>query len=512
MKNLTILAIDDDSRRLPIYQKFIDAYNSLEGRIRSLTLVFCGTIADAEREVRARREPFIVLLDMVLANWNSEQCRNLEETLSGMKTGIMAVSSRFNEPDATSTYVNFVRRLRARYLPIVHWSSVQVVAETVAKQDGEASIGAARTTLDQFDVDLRTLLGWDILYAREPNEDVLLLHLSDLHFGLDAPSRNQHLFQIGARLRQLNKKVDFVCVSGDSNNKGHVIGYDPAAEWIRGLAQNNCFAVEPGSGIQLEDRILICPGNHDFNEGLAISAYAKRSAQEDPGYEFIPAKDATAQPRKGTWMYGLAPFLKYHESLTGWRVGHGEFPGYRVVSTYSSLGLHFVEFWGEKYQCGKYPSPLTLDWFKDTLAEMAKDVDRAVSDGDCLIFLVHRFSPTDTEDVYREIRKMLGSLADRIKVIVLSGHFHEDVVTPVPGHLGVLSIQGGTIEESMTADDQLAKIGLLTLRRQAGRVVEAQVEWIQSTAKGWSLDPEKTIYRCGTGKKWIASDLEAPGA
>ena len=493
---LTIVVIDDDGRRESIYKKFLELFNASEFFDRPVGMLFCTSVGAADQAIRNRREPFVVLLDMILGDWDSALCLQLESTLANVKAGVMAISGQFSSSLATAAYLRILRMLGNRYLPITHWASLQVVVEQESSRPSTTQQSAlVRTTLEAFAIDLRTLLDWDALPQRAPDQSIVLLHLSDLHFCLDAGNRNQYLFQIGAKLRAEKRTVDFVCVTGDSVNRGHTAGYGAAIEWIKGLLANGCLNVQSDRLPLLADRVLICPGNHDFNEGLAISAYARRSIATPSGFEFVPVADGNSKPLDDTWVYGMAPFLRYHEALTGWRVGHGQFPGYRVVSSYASLGLHFVELWAEEYRCGDYPTPVPIDWFRGVLAKLALEVDAASFAGDCVVVLVHRFSPVSDSLHFKEMKLVLGALAPRLKVIVLSGHYHEDEVSVIPKQEGILRVQGGSIDENTRAEDQLAKIGIISLGRANGLVTSCKVERLERRAGvGWALDPSPDAF------------------
>ena len=509
---LTMVIVDDDVRRESVYRKFFKIFSDSEFSDRTVSVVFCGSVTEAERAVRNRREPFVVMLDMVLSDWDSALCHQLEITISRLNAGVIAVSSLFSTTDATATYLRVLRLLGNRYLPIMHWGSLQVVVEEEsARPPTQKPSASVRTTLEAVAIDLGTLLQWDSLSQRAPDQSVVLLHLSDLHFRLDAPKRSHHAFQIGSKLRSVARTADFVCVTGDSVNRGHTGGYDPAIEWIKGLHKNGCLNAPLEQPPHLADRVLICPGNHDFSEGLAISAYARRNKAAASGFEFVPA-DATSAPLDGTWVYGMGPFLRYHETLTGWRVGHGEFPGYRLVSRYASLGLHFVELWAEEYRCGGYPTPVTINWFRGVLTSLAEEVTAAASDGDCVVVLVHRFSPAGETPHFKEMKQVFGSLGPRLKVVVLSGHYHEDEVTPVPRQENVLRIQGGSIDEGTRAEDELAKIGIITLSRRNGQVTGCRVEQLERRKSGWSLGPDVDRYTWKTSAWFKKADDEPDGS
>jgi hypothetical protein len=99
-----------------------------------------------------------------------------------------------------------------------------------------------------------------------------ILHLSDLHFGT---SENAQLWyrQLAADLRHELKctHLDAVILSGDIANKSTLEEYDAAKLFIDKLITT----------FQLKsDRIVIVPGNHDINWGLAKQAYILMDRQD----------------------------------------------------------------------------------------------------------------------------------------------------------------------------------------------------------------------------------------
>lgn len=98
-------------------------------------------------------------------------------------------------------------------------------------------------------------------------EPVRILHLTDLHLGagelrdedmkitVEGAERARVVDRLGAYLRALGTRPDFVCATGDFTNAGRPDGFTMFREWIEPLIEDG---VLPPA-----DRILITPGNHD---------------------------------------------------------------------------------------------------------------------------------------------------------------------------------------------------------------------------------------------------------
>lgn len=100
-----------------------------------------------------------------------------------------------------------------------------------------------------------------------------LLHLSDLHFGMEAKSdkeqslsaqRKNTLDTLEETLRGLPRewRPDLVVISGDIAWKGRTGDYEAAAQW---LTSN---ILEPWA-LKSSD-LIICPGNHDLDRNTTI--------------------------------------------------------------------------------------------------------------------------------------------------------------------------------------------------------------------------------------------------
>src|SRR5690349_11698972 len=96
-------------------------------------------------------------------------------------------------------------------------------------------------------------------------EPVRILHLTDLHLGagelrdedmkitVEGAERARVVDRLGAYLRALGTRPDFVCATGDFTNAGRPDGFTMFREWIEPLIEDG---VLPPA-----DRILITPGN-----------------------------------------------------------------------------------------------------------------------------------------------------------------------------------------------------------------------------------------------------------
>jgi len=108
--------------------------------------------------------------------------------------------------------------------------------------------------------------------VKQPNEDINILHISDLQFG--DPHLNQDLSNsfVGSLRRAITDKtvpqIDFIAITGDVAYDGSPSQYEKAYLWITNLCKNIL-------GSNFHDRIWLIPGNHDTNLSLCALNYYK---------------------------------------------------------------------------------------------------------------------------------------------------------------------------------------------------------------------------------------------
>lgn len=107
--------------------------------------------------------------------------------------------------------------------------------------------------------------------------NITILHLSDLHFGMEPggekvstttmAQRNNTLKGLAKTLQGLEKewKPGIVVISGDIGWKGSASDYNTAGVWIK-------EHLLKGFGLKPEDLVL-CPGNHDINRQATIGFF-----------------------------------------------------------------------------------------------------------------------------------------------------------------------------------------------------------------------------------------------
>lgn len=102
-------------------------------------------------------------------------------------------------------------------------------------------------------------------YKEPIMNELNILHLSDLHFGIELFSdikedviekRIEILNKLNEKLSNLkqNWRPDIIAISGDIGFSGEKENYDDAWNWINELLKNLNLNT---------DKLILCPGNHD---------------------------------------------------------------------------------------------------------------------------------------------------------------------------------------------------------------------------------------------------------
>ena len=96
---------------------------------------------------------------------------------------------------------------------------------------------------------------------------VVILHISDLHFGWDGDERERtnRILALNGLLHQLDHleadwQPNIVCISGDIGWRGSRRDYEDAKQWVCQLLEHLKLSAEA---------LVVCPGNHDLDRTIA---------------------------------------------------------------------------------------------------------------------------------------------------------------------------------------------------------------------------------------------------
>jgi Calcineurin-like phosphoesterase len=354
MYDLKVLVIDDDDSRAGIYQIFFSQFNKGDSKSSfkeyELIPIYAFTASDAVKELQKINGNYIVLIDMVLTKWKVDQ---LQSEIKSKNPPMIAVSDMFNDEDATKSY-SWLSGNTKKYIPILHFASFRSL---------EGGIDSASLT-DSFAMHLRSIFG--TLPACYWDEDIPinLLHFTDLHMGDSTGEISKFdVLKIASVLNLNKRRADFLIFTGDLTDKGG----DPTSSNLLSCIKQAFESgwMKDGTPLYLpSDRIMCCPGNHDFNEQLAASKLLKRNSTEPSGFEIKPPSAVDFF----SWKHGLIPFVQFHESLTGTRQENGAEFSYRLEARFAApLRISFLELWIQQFAVGSAKDVVEPTWINLSL-------------------------------------------------------------------------------------------------------------------------------------------------
>ena len=164
---------------------------------------------------------------------------------------------------------------------------------------------------------------------------VNILHLSDLHFGMEptekiastaVDQRNLTLEELTKTLAALDEKwrPDLVAVSGDIGWKGIKADYDQALSWFRDHLLPS-IKLAPQS-------VVICPGNHDIDRNKTIGMKPPDTAKDADDWLKLELLENFSRP--------FEAFVGFCEDLGISPVEIGDQSGYLTGKTEKN-GLRF---------------------------------------------------------------------------------------------------------------------------------------------------------------------------
>jgi predicted phosphohydrolase len=241
MTKYRLLIIDDDVGRHTGYQ-------SMLGEPSLFELEFVQNRAELFQKI-ATYPAHAYVVDVRL--WTDEDFPQVMKDIEGRAPALL-ISGRWGDPQT----VGLLSRLDPEQRDlVVHFMSWEEFWDA-----GKPRTATAEATR------LRLLHTLDRFYRRcsempAPDEDIGLLHLSDLQFGDPDVDPGSFLIEasIGERLRRDRIPVHLVVVTGDVSYSGRPDEYGEAAKWLNRLEDN----LWPDK--KQPDNLIVVPGNHDVD-------------------------------------------------------------------------------------------------------------------------------------------------------------------------------------------------------------------------------------------------------
>jgi len=296
--NFNILVIDDEfETRKKCYKDF-----ALEiTRIHSSFKISFDFLEQPDRSIlRAKLDQnqyAAVITDAVLnGKWKDFTIADVMEIIDDV-TPVAIVSKRWDDTNAKQI-ARAWGKLNCR--TFLHWRDISC---TDGGQIEYAVESVLRMITDQKKLDINTQL--------EPNDDIRIVHISDVHTDGVESDRVLHMAQGCAHAilkHWKNRKPTFVVFTGDVTEYGAPTQYKWAKKWIAHFFRHLGLGKIPARNL------FYVPGNHDVN--LCLTAASRVSLSEGETQEKLEMSldDEIGQP--DLLQYAYVPFRDFLTELT----------------------------------------------------------------------------------------------------------------------------------------------------------------------------------------------------
>jgi len=251
------------------------------------------------------------IVDISLDNWTTESAvRNMFMRVInyiGKQKPIILLSSKIQE------VIDWSNELLKESFQLIY----TIALEELTTEQGGVKVIKSRETSQIVCNNIYTLLSQKLKYStlkKEDNDDINILHISDLQFGDNSFDDGLSFAFPDVLYRYLNDKlkinIDFVIVTGDISYNGSPSQYEKAFEWFSKIG-NRLFNSE-----SFNERFLIVPGNHDVNLSLcSLNVFKYQFPKEN-----VPIGDIQLSKRDDVineyTMYALDAFRDFAYKLT----------------------------------------------------------------------------------------------------------------------------------------------------------------------------------------------------
>ncbi|MES2039641.1 MAG: metallophosphoesterase [Pseudomonadota bacterium] len=493
-KQVHVLIIDDqlstesyETSRQEKYLKCLNSVNAVLAGKWSFDIHFCPDLATLASVSCLPGQAKLAIVDMVLdePKWSFEAVAKLDSKLLTEKWPLILVSAHFGAKEAIA---------RANKLVMGDGSGTGAPSQflmwsTIARSVDGIDIDDLAFIFDSI---LSRAQGQDLLFRKKADEAIDILHITDPHFG-------RAKWDVGALMSLRHERAkcelgaaDFLAITGDIADQGTPEQYELSLAYFRALS-NNKIVVRSEAGLP-KDRVLLCPGNHDFSRRIALGAN-------------IVGKDeftiAELIDKENHWVrsYAWEPYAKFEAEIAGRSIRWIPNPGYRITTRFSSAGIIFLEINVERYNIERYQSGLSEDEIRQSLNEAATNLLDVRRSNECVIVLAHRHEDNGWSSLAQLVNSTLTGLACDGPVLMLCGHEHNEKVRcelddKVLLIRGIPPIEGAT-RPSMV----LPVVNCVRLLRENGVVNGVQVNQFHQSASGWLVEgsgSKKYLYQRGT--------------
>lgn len=535
MKKYRILVVDDEfkggdeSRKNTISQYFTNDWihenqemankdRILERLTTEFELLFSATMDEFREQIKAK-DIHAFLIDYVLYNEMPRESgdfkeNDFKEVLHIIKdryvdTPIYVYSSKWNEtlvynvledfndvfpervPNQLLTFINFeiaIKDCRLNRTP-PNWSNIAKI-ENARKRIWD-TIAAAKNHV-QFQ-------------PSSSSRDIVILHISDLQYG----DKNTTINDIGMwndmdsairkyLEREKLQSVDLVLITGDIATAGKKTEYKGAVNelkpFFRRLWGDNDMA--------WKDRIIMVPGNHDFDINTCVLEYFKALNKEDKrnidfdGVIKQIEDQKEGEPKDTKDMYrrmGLQAFREFAYELT-----HDD---QYILSENLDFIVNKYNNWGLRFIC--LNSVFQINAQKTNWAEINRNSIRTIcneiANGEkfLTIILVHHTLLSKenlTDEEASNIENALNTLRRSVGAkIVMGGHRHKNEKEENTNSARRLlhTLEAASLRVESKADEYVRGFGLLTI---SGTLEKAELQYFIFDKNDGEIKPDKAYF------------------
>ncbi|MBZ9689787.1 metallophosphoesterase [Clostridium estertheticum] len=408
MKKFKLLIIDDEVKtRKSSYKKILD---------NNFDISFIESYMVADELCEKINDFHAVVLDVYYdKNWNDLRLIDIIKGIQGRKP-IILVSSKWMEAD-----VDLMRLLNdiKNNGNIIHFFSWSEFDEEAGSDEMEE-----KSKMLSYKINREI----SIFYKRfmdklEEDKTIRLLHISDLQFGDIGTEESGYLDsnKIAKYLKRLKIVPEILVISGDIAYSGKPSEYNMAYLWIVDLCK------KLWGDIDYKDRIVLVPGNHDFNvQFCALNKY-KYDFKEK---KFIDIKDGDKEEYYDG--FGLTPFRDFAYRLTRdtrWITCENNL--YIINEIFVNWGIRFIHLNTVFSITEKEPNKVNIDM--QALKRLSDELDPEKNNNEIFNIMVAHNSPGNigygADESSNEWRCVREFIEDVHANLFMYGHFHRSKIT-----------------------------------------------------------------------------------
>lgn len=262
-----------------------------------------------------------------------------------------------------------------------------------------------------------------------PTDKVIILQISDIQFGgnISGLACNDN-DRIADYLLEKNIIPDLLVITGDIADKGKKKEFDKAKEWIETFIKK-LWSVQEGLTQRERDRIILVPGNHDYD--LSINA------SELYEFKFGKAKIDCFEKKKNEVVeyenqkLGFFNFIEFAKDLTGDRYWDEYLKKpLHVISKYINLGIQFFTL-NSVYTISNRNCENKFENFYCDLSSVDESqlkCEKRVNDSICNFLIMHNPPDSFKRDTQKGIDtwSRMQTLIEGNKIqVCLYGHTHD---------------------------------------------------------------------------------------